>query len=83
MGDMILGNLLKIENDEINEGFHSFSTISRAKLSYDLHAGFFEDSRLLFIVDCIIPPKTTYYYDRKNNKYVSESIIIGRPHNRL
>jgi hypothetical protein len=55
-------------NYKIEEGLHSYSTKRMAK--YSGWSG-------TFILQCIIPKGSKYYYNHYKQEYVSDKIIIG------
>jgi len=61
------GKLDLPDGREINEGFHSYSTIDKA-LSVK--------SRNQSYVECFIPIGAKYYYNPRTREYVSDSIYI-------
>jgi hypothetical protein len=56
--------------DEIEEGFHSFSSLAKVRSQMD-------SSPYSVIIECFIPKGAEYYYNPRQEEYVSTSIRIG------
>lgn len=61
----------RINHSEVHLGFHSYSTLDKAKK-------IFGGSRVFTLVECIIPSGAKYYYNPDRCEYVSDKIIINK-----